>query len=510
MRILSYFAFLLLLLLSSSCASTKASLIENGTEAFYQSNLAPFFHGVASGDPLHDKVIIWTRVTPPHHQTVLVDWEVAEDENFTSIIAYGVSDTDSLSDYTIKVDATGLKANSTYFYRFKALGAMSDVGRTKTTNNTDETDIKLGIVSCSNYEFGYFSAYRHLGDKQLDAVIHLGDYFYEYEPGRYGDSTFTRKNLPPREIVSLSDYRTRYAQYRLDKDLQYIHRQHPFITIWDDHEITNDSYKTGAKNHQATEGDYEIRKQVAKQAYYEWLPIRPNESDVLYRKFDFGKLAEVIVLDERLEGRSEHAASVEEVDETKTMLGSQQLQWFKKNLSESDALWKIIGNQVVFSELDLSVVRPQSPTNLDAWDGYAVERDNIIEHIRNENIENVVFVTGDTHVSWAFEVPVSIADYTAVNRAVAVEFGTPSITSANWNERTSDEQVIGGETLMQFSNPHLKFINAREHGYMVLTLSAEKGTADWYYMDNIKDQKSPEKLAKTIFVNRDQTNLIEN
>lgn len=502
-------AFLTLLITAYfACQKKQIPLSLDGTEVFYNSDKAPFYHGVASGDPLTDRVIIWTRVTPPYHQKVKVNWEIAVDEGFGIIFKSGNMTTDSLSDYTVKMDVSGLKTNTRYYYRFKSLGTASMIGRTKTINNTGEGEIKLGVVSCSNFEFGYFAAYRHLGDKELDIVIHLGDYFYEYGPGTYGDSTFARKNIPPHEIVSLSDYRTRYSQYRLDKDLQYVHQQHAFITIWDDHEISNDSYKTGAQNHQEDEGDYEVRKAAAKRAYYEWLPIRANEQDVLYRDFDFGTLADIIVLDERLEGRSKQAETVEEVDEHLTMLGSGQLQWFKNKLSDSDATWKIIGNQVIFSEIDLSQVRPTSPKNLDAWDGYAIERDGIIDHVQYNAIENVVFVTGDTHTSWAFEVPVSIEDYSSSNNGVAIEFGTTSITSSNWNERGTDEEVMEAEHLIMASNPHLKFVNGRDHGYMVLTLSPDEARADWYYVDNIKDAESGERLAKSISVSKGNPVLV--
>ena len=486
---------------------SKIPLSIDGTENFHNDNLAPFYHGVASGDPLTDQVIIWTRVSPPYHKTVKVAWDVALDNEFSDNVRSGKVTIDSLSDYTVKVDVDGLTANTKYYYRFSALGVTSVTGETKTINNTGEDEIRLGVVSCSNYEFGYFSAYRHLANKELDAVIHLGDYLYEYAPGEYGDTTIGRFNLPPKELVSLSDYRTRYSQYRLDKDLQVVHQQHPFIAIWDDHEISNNSHKTGAENHQEDEGDYESRKKAAKQAYYEWLPIRTNKDGVLYRDFDFGELADVIVLDERLAGRSEPAESLEEVDDKLTMLGSQQLDWFKNKLSTSDAAWKIIGNQVIFSELELKNLRPENPKNLDAWDGYSTERDGIIAHIESESIDNVIFVTGDTHVSWAFEVPLSINDYSLTGNAVAIEFGTTSITSANWNESNSDEEVKGAEHLLMNSNPHLKFVNARDHGYFILTLTPDEACADWYYVDDAKDVNSDERLAKTIKVIRGQSEL---
>ena len=501
---MSKYIFLLLslsfLLINCNSSEEIFPLRTNGTEQHYDKALFPFYHGVASGDPLSDAVIIWTRVTPPNNMPIEVDWEVSESPSFVDIKTSGSVITDSISDFTVKIDVSGLNANTKYYYRFSALDEQSIIGETKTLNNTNEGDIKLGVVSCSNYEWGFFSAYRHLSEKELDAVLHLGDYFYEYAPGKYGDTTLGRFNIPPKEILELEDYRTRYALYRTDPDLQLIHQKHPFIAIWDDHEITNNAYISGAQNHQDDEGSYDVRKGIATQAYYEWLPIRENASKEIYRNFSFGNKADLIMLDERLAGRTKQADSIDQVDETYSMLGAQQLAWFKGKLSEGGDSWKIIGNQVIFSPLDLSQIRPQSPANLDAWDGYAIERDGIVNHLIEEEIDNVVFLTGDTHTSWAFEVPSSLEDYDKTGKSVAVEFGTTSITSANWNEGRPDEEVLGAEKILVSTNDHLKFINARDHGYLVLTISDTEVQSDWFYVDDIKSKSSGEKLNKTIRV----------
>jgi len=206
------------------------------------------------------------------------------------------------------------------------------------------------------------------------------------------------------------------------------------------------------------------------------------------------------MLDERLAGRTKQADSLAQVDESYSMLGAKQLAWFKNELSKGSATWKIIGNQVIFSPLDVSQLRPDSPANLDAWDGYAVERDDIVDHLVQNEIDDVVFLTGDTHTSWAFEVPASLESYAQSQTSAAVEFGTTSITSANWNEGRTDEETLGAEQIVQASNSHLKFINARDHGYMLLTVSRSSVDADWYYVEDIKTDGSPEKLAKSISV----------
>lgn len=497
---------LISILITLGCSSNKTT----GTTVIEDnSNEISFHHGVASGDPLSDRVIIWTRVSTSLEKEVVIQWQVSENQSFERIVREGSTTTNAEADYTAKIDVNGLTSNTSYFYRFISKGVTSPIGKTKTLDTTGESTLSIGVVSCSNYQFGYFSAYRHLAQKEIDLVLHLGDYFYEHGPDGYGDKDFERKHNPPREILSLEDYRMRYAQYRTDSDLQLLHKNHPFITIWDDHEITNNAYKDGAQNHQEDEGDYMERRALAKKAYYEWMPIRPRNNEELYRDFDLGPLADIVVLDERLEGRTMPVESQYEASES--MLGSTQLKWFEEKLSKSDAIWKVIGNQVIFSPLNLEKVRPKAPKNLDAWDGYSIERDGIVEHIENNKIDNVVFVTGDTHTSWAFEIPKSIDDYKKTNEAVAIEFGTPSITSSNWNDggRATDEEVLGAEILVMADNPHLKYANARDHGYFILDLTSENATAKWYYVDDIKNPESGEYMAKSISVSKGSTQLFE-
>jgi alkaline phosphatase D len=289
-------------------------------------------------------------------------------------------------------------------------------------------------------------------------------------------------------------------------------QQHPIITIWDDHEVANNTYTEGAQNHQADkEGDFRSRKEAAKKAYYEWIPIR--ESPKLYRQFSYGSLAEVIMLDERLEGRTKPSEGITDPlynSEDRTMLGAEQLQWFQDKLKTASADWKIIGNQVIFSDVDRSRVSPNNPRNMDSWDGYPAEKKKIAGYIQANNIRNVIFLTGDTHSSWAFEVVVNTVTNKSSNNKhtpLAVEFGTTSITSANGNESTTDDTVkIREQTLMQ-SNPHLKFTNQRDHGYLVLTLYPEKARADWYYVRTLEKPDHAEYLAKSIELQRNANRL---
>lgn len=505
--------FLVSILFVLSCGKKEAGklLFTELVSPLYDSTLLPFYHGVASGDPLNDRVIIWTRVTPKESlSSILVNWEIAEDAEFKSIYKSDTLSTTPAKDYTVKVDVDGLKPGRFYYYRFTALDKTSPVGRTKTTAAFANDSLRFAIVSCSNWEFGYFNAYENLAKRELDAVVHLGDYIYEYPVGGYGDTTIGRKHLPIHEIVSLQDYRTRYSQYHLDKGLRLARQQHPFITIWDDHEVANNVYKAGAQNHQEDEGEFERRKAVAKQAYYEWLPIR--EAKQHYRSFSFGNLADLIMLDERLEGRTKPVDSLSDPtykSEEQTMLGNEQLAWFENSLSKSKAVWKIIGNQVIFSEVDQSGPFPSQPRNLDSWDGYPAEQKKIASFIKNEKINNAIFITGDTHASWAFEVVDDVKKYNPKTSqgAFAIEFGTPSISSSNWNEYTSDDTVKMGEQQLFTANPHLKYGNACDHGYLLLSLYTSHANAEWWYVETLRESTSAEFLGKRMTVKKDQASF---
>lgn len=473
---------------------------------------APFYHGVASGDPLPDAVIIWTRVTPStERSSIEVSWEVSRTKDFSEVSQSGTLETDATKDYTVKVDVNELIAGTNYFYRFMALDASSPIGTTKTA--PESGPVSFAVVSCSNYEWGFFNAYQVIAERtDLDAVLHLGDYIYEYGPGRYGDTTLNRINIPAREIISLSDYRTRYAQYRLDEDLKAAHASVAFINIWDDHEIANDSYKTGAQNHQEDEGSYEARKKAAVQAYYEWMPIR--ESETLYRKFDYGNIAEVFMMDERLEGRTSPVDSLKDPsinDETRSMLGEEQLNWLLTGLQDSPARWKVIGNQVIYSYLNWGF-EPSFTINLDSWDGYPYEQNKIADHIKSNQIENIVFVTGDTHSGWAFEVtndPFESYDPKTSEGAFAVEFGATSINSSNSNERTSTEAVLEHEANIVNSpiNPHLKYANLRDHGFLVLTLSEDQAKAEWNIVSTVREKEFTSSIDQSLVVKSGEVKL---
>ena len=271
-----------------------------------------FTHGVASGDPLSDRVILWTRLIPGNgrHAEVECQWQVAKDANFKQLVNSGLATTGASRDYTIKVDAAGLAPGSQYYYRFLRDGISSPVGTTRTLPEGDISEFRLGVCSCSNYPQGYFNTYRHMANTELDLVLHLGDYIYEYAQGVYANPVATeqlgRQVEPGNEILSIEDYRMRYGLYRTDADLQAVHARHPFITVWDDHELANDCWTGGAENHNETEGDFSVRARAASQAYHEWMPIRTAETGdqaPIYRSFKIGNLADLMMLDTRMHGR---------------------------------------------------------------------------------------------------------------------------------------------------------------------------------------------------------------
>lgn len=330
-----------------------------------------FLHGVASGDPLPDGILLWTRVTPspgalPGSGTgadTPVIWEISEDKAFTRVAARGTAVARAASDHTVKADVRGLRPATTYWFRFSAppggtdggQGTVSPVGRTRTAPAAGATvpGIRFGVVSCANWEAGWFSPYRHLADRtDLDAVLHLGDYIYEYASGSYPtQDTVVRPHAPLHEITTLADYRLRHGTYKTDTDLQTLHATHPVIAIWDDHEFANDAWSGGAENHApGTEGSWAARVAAAKQAYFEWMPVRASTEGTVYRRLSFGRLAELHLLDLR-SFRSEQASigngAVD--DPERTITGRAQLDWLKAGLTASDARWKLVGTSVMIS-----------------------------------------------------------------------------------------------------------------------------------------------------------------
>jgi alkaline phosphatase D len=472
-----------------------------------QGSEAVFRHGVASGDPLRDRVVLWTRVTPGAPDEVIdVGWMLARDVRMSRVFASGSVRTSAERDYTVKLDAVALEPGTTYYYRFSARGTRSPIGRTRTLPPRPTSRARLAVVSCANFPFGFFNVYGRIAERRdLDAVLHLGDYIYEYENGRYGGRDegdgrpLGRVSFPNKELISLEDYRGRYGQYREDPDLQAAHRQHPFIPVWDDHEFANDAWRDGAENHNAGEGPWPARKAAAIRAWREWMPVRgaPGSDDRLYRQFAFGDLADLIMLDTRIVGRDAQVprndvAALER--QSRQLLGSAQEDWLLETLRDSTAAgrpWQILGQQVMMSP---QVPAGTAAANNDSWDGYRAARQRLFDAATASHVKHLVVLTGDVHSSWAYDLaprPFDRKSYDAATGrgAIGTEIVTPSITSPAW-------PPVSQLAAIQAARPHLKYVSGEHRGYVVLDVTREQVQADWWYVPTVLERTESEQFGK--------------
>ncbi|MBB6091242.1 alkaline phosphatase D [Povalibacter uvarum] len=479
---------------------------------------AAFSHGVASGDPLHDRVILWTRVTPRKLDDVIEGrWRLSSDPTMKQVCSSGWFTTDITCDFTVKIDVTHLEAGATYYYQFEARGARSPIGRTKTLPVGGVNSLKLAFASCSNFPYGYFNAYGRIAERQdLDLVLHLGDYIYEYPLGGYVNPALVgiRDVVPVNEILTLSDYRLRHALYKSDRDLQEAHRLHPFICVWDDHESANDAWKDGAENHNPHEGEGEwhIRKRNAVRAYNEYMPIRSTSrnDDKIYRRFRIGNLADLIMLDTRLHGRDLQAAfktgesqlptnDPVVTDPSRSLLGLDQEQWLEQQLWSSKtrgARWRVLGQQVMMAQLSTSF--GTTMLNADQWDGYAPARARLYDFLSTNGIGNNVVLTGDIHSSWANDLTANPWDPSVYNPATGsgvagVEFVAPAVTSPGPAPDAATAAVLAGQ--LRFISPHMKYIDLYRRGYGVLHLTPQRVTGEFYHVATIDTPDGTESLA---------------
>ncbi|KAI9360356.1 PhoD-like phosphatase-domain-containing protein [Zopfochytrium polystomum] len=584
---------------SQSLAAPIDVLLTKTDSEFLQTLPVQFLHGVASGDALHDSIILWTKVTPTSNSndSVTVRFEISDscsgfDFNLPGspplglgpVLFSGTVVTGPESDFTVKLDITDLTPSTTYYYRFSVTSKLptsrtksefdnqaaspaadeptfvtvaSPTGRTTTLPHPNDASIdslKFAVVSCSNLPFGFFHAYALIAARpEVEFVVHLGDYIYEYKNGEYGDgSDIGRIPVPDRELRTVEDYRIRHAQYKEDPDLQALHQLKPWIVIWDDHEFIDNV--AGA----AVEWKVGDRMPSAMQVYFEYLPVRepmtrvgtrkvsvldevstegnpsaaselessqPTESSeegfpavsvfpVIYRTFSYGTLLDLIMLDTRINGRdvSDMSDPVEIADPSRTLLGNEQEDWFKSELvrsQERGAIWRAVGNQVVFSPIDLWGLM----INGDAWDGYPANRRRILEFMRDKSIENTFVMTGDIHASFVFDVPLdplvvneTASDYTQDSspskgdgavpvdpsrpQSLLVEFVSPSVTSP------SPLQSLGlgflnplGQKLLEATEPHLRFVDLNRRGYMILDVDRDRTTCEYWYVVDVRQRK---------------------
>jgi alkaline phosphatase D len=474
-----------------------------------------FAQGVASGDPLHDRVILWTRATPAKPTDVVRgNWLVASDPGMKKIRRSGRFVTDLRRDFTVKVDATGLEPGSTYYYRFEVRGAQSVIGRTRTLPIGRVARLRFAFSSCANYPHGYFNAYARIAERNdLDFVLSLGDYLYEYKLGVYADTQLagSRDVVPTHEIVTLADYRLRYALYRSDPDLQEAHRQHPFISVWDDHETANNSYSDGAENHNPDqgEGDWRARRRSAVQAFNEYMPIRSRSTsdDEIYQHFAIGDLADVLMLDTRLHGRDLQAAfkpgesdlpfsDPTIADPARTLLGLDQEKWLERQLRgsrERQQPWRILGQQVMLAHL--SRTQGRTLRNPDQWDGYAPARERLFKVLRERDIRNNVVLTGDIHSSWCNDLssnPWAPAATTDEARVVGVEFVGPAVSSPGL--RDAPQAAIEARE-RRAASPHIKYLELHKRGYCILDVTRDRAQCEIYHLPTVSVRDGGQQLA---------------
>lgn len=495
-----------------------------------------FTHNVASGEPQAMSVLLWTRYVG--ESETRLEWQLSKSEDFARPVSEGSVMASPGRDWCAKAIANGLEPDRWYFYRFIAPdGSLSPVGRTRTLPQGETSKFRMAVFSCANYGFGYFNAYAHAAEaNDCDLALHLGDYIYEYGGGTYpsaGQKHPNRDLEPVNEIITLADYRLRYATYRADPDLQRIHQVLPMITVWDDHESANDSWKDGAENHQSeTEGSWATRKAIAKRVYREWMPI----SDEPYAAYDVGDLATLFRIDTRLEGR-EQQFSIEKLfegketpeamiaslntfregdyaDPDRQMLGMAQEEWLAKGLAASTArgaTWQVLVQQVLIGKVsspsalfdmlgdkvpDFAKRRFQAaamasqaglPLNMDAWDGYPAARERLFK-ASLEADANLIVLAGDTHNAWNF-------DLAHDGTAVGVEFGVSSVSSPGFESYLAMVPPAAMAAALVSQNDELIWADTSQRGYMTVELTPTAATSEWRFVAGIKERST--RLAGT-------------
>ena len=533
---------------AASCASTPTM---TPFTAVNESADGAFAHGVASGDPATNSVVLWTRVRLEGANagaTARVTWEIAADKAFNEIRASGDVVTGASRDWTVKAVPGNLTPGTAYYYRFRIGDARSPVGRTKTLPAGAVANARFAVVSCSNYPYGYFNVYDQIARRDdLDAIIHLGDYIYEYGRNGYGGESgavLGRNHEPAHEITSLADYRRRHAQYKSDPASQAMHAAHALIPIWDDHETSNDSWKGGAENHQPeTEGAWAARRRAALQAYYEWMPVRePSHSpEAFFRSYSYGDLLTLCAIETRLMARAQQFEYSEIVrglktpqdverfkneilwDQTREMLGAAQSDYLARTFAETSQAgrpWRLIANQIIManvispdlsphmSEEDIIALDAQwdqgrafveasklgLPSNFDAWDGYPAARERFYNLVSQTDTAMIV-VTGDTHTWWAND----LVDRSGAQRGV--ELGTHSVTSPS----PYNKNFLGGKgaeyaLLTNRDNKAVRYLSGESHGYIDLNVGRNEAHARFMAVDTVEspNYNAFEKAAFTI------------
>lgn len=539
---------------------------------------AEFRYGVASGDPLADRVILWTHAKfAGSNANVPLTWQVSTNGNFDNIVASGSVVASADTGFTAKVDATGLTAGNTYYFRFRdAHGNGSPVGATRTLPAANAASVKFAVFSCTLYSAGYFNAYDAAAKSDAQYAIHLGDYIYEYgaDASKFGNAdavSLGRVTAPANDIVSLDDYRTRYATYRADPNLQAVHAAMPWITVWDDHEFANNAWVDGADNHNiSTQGAWATRKTNAARAYHEWMPIRtPDAANLLkiYRRFDFGNIFTLHMVDTRIEGRDKQydgygdadggmnryvAALTSGADANHRMMSAAQQSWLTSGMATSTATWQIMGNQDIMARmwfpasvlqtqatatvaptpanqqavmtaisdfltakatpaaartpqqagLVSSSTNPRLPYNLDAWDGYPIQRETILQTIKAQG-KKLITLSGDSHNAWFANLTTLTGD------KVGVEFAGSSVTSPGFESVGLGglAGALDGTTIVPGVQgtgmglvDDLNYVDSKRRGYLLMTATAASVKGEYVFVDTIKSRTYTATVGKTVTV----------
>ena len=474
-----------------------------------------FGHGVASGDPLPTSVVLWTRWTPSpdrepsggEAEPVAIDWLIATDADLDDVVAHGTATTGPGDDYTVKVDPGGLKPGTCYWYRFTGppqpgSDNQSPVGRTRTAPSPEAQvgGLRLGLVSCASFAAGWFHAYRNLARRDIDLVVHVGDYLYEN--GRH--ATGGPRRHPVARAVTVDGYRTRHALYKTDPDLQTLHARHPMVAVWDDHELAGGAWSGGAHEHDpGRHGPWAARKAAAVQAYWEWMPIRrpdPADPGRIYRMLRWGGLVDLAMLDTRLVGRDRPVGGgkgvvVKVSDTGRSMLGADQRRWLEAEMAASTAYWRLIGNQVMLAPSPLVAGRLLNPGQ---WDGYPDERDWLYGVLAAAGGNSAV-LSGDIHSSWANDLP------------VGAEFVCPSVSSPSFAAILVPGGRLGAvasEWMFRSQNDHVRMVELRHHGYVVVDVTRQRIQADWWHLGTVRGSSPAESYAGGWQLHPDRPGLV--
>lgn len=541
-----------------------APLIESCSDDFTDNGSAPgdlknagFETGVASFDPTATGVIIWTRYSSGTDAEIT--WEISKNSSFTEVIRKGQANATAVNDFTVAVDVQNIPSHTKYYYRFYNIKTKesSVIGETITLPSKADTvnEVKMAVVSCSNFPAGLFNVYGAIAKSEADVVVHLGDYIYEYAPGQYGTNPYTnqlgRVHKPAKEILNLNDYRERYRQYRSDKNLQLAHQKKPFICVWDDHEFANDTYKSGAENHQPEEGDFQARKMAAFQAYSEYIPLKTGKDLKIYRSFNFGNILSLYMMDTRVIARDKQLEYSDYLDTTgnfnqsqfqadflstgRKLIGSEQMTWLGSQISADTAKWKVLGQQILMTKMmvpaellmllnqilaeikkhgsaqpatmlalqntitqlvtikkryqlqdptltaqEIARIKTTLPYNLDAWDGYFMEREALYSILAGKK---VIVLAGDTHNAW-------LGKLTDANgKAVGTELACSSVSSPGLEGYlgiTSDPtQAIALADAFSSLIDDLEYANLYKRGYLHVKYTAGDAVAEWRFVDNV-------------------------